>query len=283
MKNKYSKVTFAQVRKTCIENRFFPYVSILDKIFAPPAIRLTWFFLRMGFSAFYVSWISAAFVIVGSFGLASNNHYLILAGSFGYICFFLMDYVDGGVARYSGTAGMSGQYVDWIIHIIAAVATMSGLFAGALISSDTWIIPFGILGIVASALNTGRFSMGWYALCMERQQRRAKSKDLRLPSDFRYLPNSRSLFYNLIRKSSTFLFHENYAIFLLPLLAFANLFLPDNLPDFRVVMVTLSGSLYFLVMFLEIKRIYTDREIDEAYRKMFFDEANPVLPKDHFF
>lgn len=278
-----NKVTLNEVRQKCTDSRFFPYDHWLDRTFVPPAIFLTWVFVRLGISGNTVSWISGIFVMVGACGLASNNALIVAAGSLGYIAFYLLDYVDGGVARYNGTAGMSGQYVDWIIHIIASVSTMAGLVAGAYLVTGEWIFPLGILAMVAAALTTGRFSMGWFAVCMERQQRRAKGSDLDLAPTFLHLSRQPSRAYWAIRSATTLLFHENYIIFFLPILAFSQLFLPNYLPDFRVALVALAGTFNFAVMIIEIQRIASGCGIEEGYRKLFIDGAKPDLPKDHFF
>ena len=276
-------VTFNDVRQKCTDGRFFPYDHWLDRTFVPPAIVLTWVFVRLGISGNTVSWISGLFVIAGACGLASNNSYIVVAGSFGYMAFYLLDYVDGSVARYNGTAGMSGQYVDWVIHIISSVSTMAGLVAGAFLCTGAWIFPFGILALVAAALTTGRFSMGWFAVCMERQQRQAKGSDLALAPTLVHSSRPLSRAFWAIRAGTTLLFHENYIIFSLPVLALSQLFVPDYIPDFRVVLVVLAGTFYFAVMILEIQRIASARGIEEAYRKLFIDGAKPDLPNDHFF
>lgn len=276
-------ITFENVRQKCVDGRFFPYDSWHDRIFVPPAMILTWLFVRFGVSGNAVSWLSGFFVIVGAFGLASSDLYMVVLGSFGYIVFYLLDYVDGAVSRYNGTAGISGQYLDWVIHIIASVATMAGIITGAFLVAGAWIFPFAILGMVAAALTTGRYSMGWFAICMERQQRCAKGSGLDAatkPVDPLPLP-SRS--YWIIRYAATAIFHENYIIFTLPILAFSQLFLNLHLPDFRVVLVILSGTLYFVAMIIDIQRIVSTRRVEEGYRKLFITNLKPDLPKDHFF
>ncbi len=276
-----NKPSRRDVRQKCIEARYFEYDSFHDRLFVPPAMILIWVFVRIGVSGNTVSWISGAFALAGAFALSVENPYIVLFGSFGYLVFYLLDYVDGGVARYRDEAGMSGQYVDWIIHVIAAVATMAGLLGGALHNIGFWIFPFGILAITASALTTARYSMGWFAVCMERQQRLAKGTDLTHENSQKPIPPS--LIYRAFRAGSTLLFHENYLIFTLPLLAFAQLFTPHVFPDFRIIMVLMGGTVYFLVMVFDISRIAKERGIDQAYRKLFLDDTKPNLPDDHFF
>lgn len=276
-----SRASFAEVRQRCAQGRFFPYDDWRDRLFVPPAIVLVWVFVRVGASGSFVSWLSGAIAVVGGIGLSQTNPMWVFVGSFGYLMFYLLDYVDGGVARYRGEAGMGGQYLDWVIHVIAAVATMAGLAGGALQSAGFWIFPFCILALIASALTTARFSMGWFAICMERQQRRAKGGDLAATRPLRIRPLS--LPYKLIRRVATMLFHENYAIFLLPALATIHLLAPQGLPDFRTVLVLVGGTVYVYVMVAEVQRLVTERRIDEGYHKLFDTMNQPKLPEDHFF
>lgn len=278
-----SKVTFDSVRQRCVDGRFFPYDSWHDRIFVPPAMILTWMFVRLGVSGNAVSWISGIFVIGGACGLALSDPYMIFCGSFGYLVFYLLDYVDGAVSRYNGTAGMSGQYLDWIIHIIASVSTMTGLIIGANLNAGVWIIPFSILALVASALATGRFSMGWFAICMERQQRLVKGINLTIDNSSLNSSPQTSCVYWVIRSFTFLLFHENYIIFSLPVIAISQLFFPNYFPDFRIILTVIAGTLYFSVLVLEINRIISMKKLEEAYKKLFYESSDLELPKDHFF
>jgi hypothetical protein len=278
-----TKVSLDQVRQRCVEGRFFPYDSWHDRIFVPTATILTWMFVRFGVSGNAVSWISGFFVIIGACGLALSDPYMVVLGSFGYFIFYLLDYVDGAVSRYNGTAGMSGQYLDWLIHIIASVATMTGLVIGANLNAGVWIIPFSILAVIASALATGRFSMGWFAICMDRQQRFVKGRNLSLDNLKMDRTHHISRIYWLTRSSVNLLFHENYIIFALPFISVFQLFYPNYFPDFRVVLIVIAGTFYFSVMVLEIQRIINTRKLEEAYNKLFDNNSQIDLPKDHFF
>ena len=276
-------VSFDEVKKKCVEGRFFSYSGLHDRIFVPPAMFLTWMFVCFGVGGNAVSWISAFFVIAGACGLASSDPYLVVLGSFGYLAFYLLDYVDGAVSRYNDSAGVSGQYLDWIIHIIASVATMSGIVVGANLHAGAWIIPFTVLALVASALATGIFSMGWFAICMERQQRLVKGVSLTMDnSAFNSSPQTSYASW-VIRSFTYLLFHENYIIFSLPIAAIAQLFFSNYFPDFRIAFTVVAGSFYFSVMVVEINRIISTKKLEAAYKKLFDESSELVLPKDHFF
>ena len=172
--NIMAKITYQQVKDKCTKGRFFSYDSIQDKIFVPPSIFLVWVFLRLGFSGNGVSVLSGLFAIIGGVLIASNEPMFIFIGSFGYMAFYLLDYVDGGVARYNDKSGAGGQYMDWIMHVVSCVSIMTGLFIGAFSNTGLWLIPFGVLAVVASALSFDRYSFAWFAICMHRQQLTSK-------------------------------------------------------------------------------------------------------------
>ena len=45
----------------------------------------------------YCFLISGVFAVTGGIMLTSENKYIALIGSFGYMVYYLLDYVDGGV------------------------------------------------------------------------------------------------------------------------------------------------------------------------------------------
>lgn len=277
-----TKVTLEDVRNRCAEGRFYAYDCWRDRFFVPPSIWLVWFFVRIGLSGNQVSLLSGAFAIIGGFMMAAGDGLTIAMGSFGYIIFYLLDYVDGGVARFNRKAGIGGQYVDLIMHLVAAVATMAGLFAGAIISAGSWIMPFGIGAMVASALALGNYSCAWFAICMLYQQKRV-SGNVAFESSYSYQPRKRFMVYDLTRKCVLAIYHENYAIFLLPILALTQLFLPLIFPDFRVVLIFIGGTVYLPIMVLELWLMAEEGRVDNAYKKLFCENQTPNLPEDHFF
>ena len=277
-----AKVSLQEVRRRCAEERFFSYEGLNDKIYSPVSVFLVWFFVRLGWSGNAVSILSGIIAMAGATLIANGDPLLIVIGSFGYMLFYLLDYVDGGVARFRGSVGIGGQYVDWAMHVVSAVGYASGIFAGAVAISGTWIIPFGVLTVVASALALDRYALGWFAICMHYQQQLVKKKeDVRLEvEDYRVRP---SLFFRTCRKIVSILFHENYAIYLLPLLATIQYFFPFEGYDFRVILIIAGGLIYFPVVLFDLVRMARQGYIDKAYNNLFLDKVIPKLPKDHFF
>lgn len=275
-------VSFREVRNKCIEGRFFSYTGLNDKFFAPISVFFVWVFVKLGWSGNAVSILSGVLAMAGGAMMASHNPITIFIGSFGYILFFLLDYVDGGVARYNNKSGIGGQYIDWAMHAVSALGYAAGLFAGAVMTEGLWIVPFGVLTIVATALALDRYALGWFAIAMHYQQQIVKG-NADQPIKLNYTPSKPTLFYKLCRNFSTVIFHESYAIYLFPLLSLIQIFISFPWFDFRVWIMLFGGLIYFPVILYDLWRLSTAGYVDNAYNKMFHSAEKPDLPNDHFF
>ncbi len=280
--NKKKFYSLSEVKIKCTEERFFSYSDWFDVVFVPLSIYLVWLCVNLKISANLVSWISAFFAIWGAILISSQNPIYIIIGSFFYLTYYLFDYVDGSVSRFNETAGISGQYMDWIMHIISSSAIMSGIAIGALNSSGNWLIPFCILSIVASILTYSRHSMAWFSIIMENQQRRSMSLDNEITFNT-YSSVKDSFIYDFIRKCVCKFYHEETLLFSLPILASLHYFITYTYIDFRVLLIIGGGLLYFPIIVIEIHKLASGKKIPEAYYKLFKSSKKPVLPDDHFF
>jgi len=276
-------ISYKMVKEKCVTGRFFPYDDWRDKIFVPPAIFLTWFFVNTGVSANIVSLISGLFAVLGGTMITSENNYIVLIGSFGYMIYYLLDYVDGGVARFNGNIGVGGQYIDWIMHIVSSISIFTGIFVVAYNIEGSWIVPFGILTLVSVSLNLDKYSFAWFSITMyfqQQQQKHYPSKPQPIIINHTEIPRGKIL--KIFRKLSILLFHENYVIFYLPILTFFTLFIPLGLIDFRVMIILCGGLINFPIVLSDIFRISKNSRIDKSYNKLFFENKKPKLPFDHF-
>jgi phosphatidylglycerophosphate synthase len=276
-------VTIDEIKKKCSDERYFVYDSLQDRLFVPVALYLVWLFVRIGVSGNAVSWLSALVAVLGAFLLTSSDSLVVLIGSFGYILWCLLDYVDGAVARFNGKGSVAGQYVDWIMHVIAHIAIIAGIAIGAMNCVGPWIYPFAILGIVAAGLTYAKFSMAWFAVCMEQQQRRARGLDVDIEEKLEIIPVSSWLWFEYVRRFTVIIFHENFLIFTLPVMAALQLSQVLGFIDLRVVFTVLAGVLYFPVQVLEIHRLVVTKRIQRGYSELFSSDHIPDLPNDHFF
>ncbi len=277
-----AKISFNEVRTRCKEGRFFSYEGLNDKFWAPISVFFVWVFVRIGWSGNAVSVLSGVIAMTGGAMVASSNNLIVLIGSTGYIVYYMLDYVDGGVARFNRKSGIGGQYVDWSMHTVSALGFLAGIFAGALTKTGIWIVPFGILTLVAAALALDRYALGWFSISMYYQQQRVKGEKNTLVT-CNYKPGNPSFFFKTCRNLSTLIFHETYLMYSLPLLSGFQFFYQIPGFDFRVVLIVLGGALYFPVIMYDLLRLASDGHIDNAYNKFFFSEDVPRLPEDHFF
>ena len=91
----------------------------------------------------------------------------------------------------------------------------------------------------------------------------------------------KSLFFRRSLKICTLIFHENYLIFSLPIVAFLNFYI-FNFLDLRVLFIILGGVVYFPVIIYDIWIMASSGIVDVAYNNLFFNKEKPNLPDDHF-
>jgi hypothetical protein len=277
-----AKVTLQEVRNRCAEGRFFSYEGLNDRVWAPISVFFVWVFVRLGWSGNAVSILSGLIAMAGGAMMASKDPIIMVIGSFGYMIYYMLDYVDGGVARFNRKSGIGGQYIDWSMHAVSTLGYLSGILAGAVTITGIWIVPFGILTIVAAALSLDRYALGWFSIAMHYQQLRVKGlADKPIQVDYR--PAKPSFIYRICRNVSTLMFHETYLMYSLPLLSIAQFFYVIPGFDFRVVLLVIGGVLYFPVIIYDLWRLAVEGHIDNAYNKLFFDNNKPNLPSNHFF
>ena len=279
-----NNTSFKEVKAKCIEGRFFPYDNWRDKIFVPPSIFLIWIFVRLKWSGNSVSYLSGFFAIIGGILLATQNKTLIFIGSFGYAIFYLFDYVDGGVSRFNKSSGISGQYIDWLMHSISSIAIFSGIFYGALSNHTIWLVPFGILTLIACSLNLDKHSFAWFSICMHYQQECVKEIHIiPVPIIENNFKKKSNFVFKLVRLISNFFFHENYAIFIIPIFAFINIFITDSNINFRVLFLLIGGVFFFPNVLIDIWRLSKNKSIEKRYNELFIENKTPILPEEHFF
>ena len=278
-----TKLTLKEVREISIKDRYYPYETWVVHIFSPASPYLAWIFIRLNISANGVSWISGFSAIIGAMLIATDSSVLIFIGSFGYMLFYQLDYVDGAVARFNKKTGVGGQYIDFIMHVISHIAIICGLGLGAISQLGSAIYPLVILAVVASGLCHARHSIAWFAIAMEQQKRKAKGLD-DLPDEPEWrVYKEPHIIYECVRKFTVLVFHEGQMIFVVPLLAFAQLFLFTDMMDFRVLLITIAALIYFPITVCEIVRLTNRNGVDEAYWKLFDPNSIPSIPDDHFF
>jgi CDP-alcohol phosphatidyltransferase-like enzyme len=86
------------------------------RVSRPLALRVTWVLLPTGISAHgmtCLAWL-VALAATAMFALGTSSGWL--AGAIGLQLWYLLDHVDGQLARYRGTASLDGVQLDYTMH-----------------------------------------------------------------------------------------------------------------------------------------------------------------------
>ncbi|MDR3633642.1 MAG: CDP-alcohol phosphatidyltransferase family protein, partial [Isosphaeraceae bacterium] len=88
----------------------------------PAAVYGTWVAVRLGLSAHQVTLASLLASLGAAAAVASGSRGGFIAGAGLAALAFWLDRVDGQVARWRGTASLSGVYLDYLMHHAANLA-----------------------------------------------------------------------------------------------------------------------------------------------------------------
>ena len=123
--------TLAELRARCHKQRHREVGNWLARRVArPSAVYGTWAAVRLGLSAHQVTLgaLLAGLASAAAFG-SGGRWGFVLGAILAHLAFWL-DHVDGQVARWRGTAGLDGVYLDYLMHHVATPALGFGLGYG---------------------------------------------------------------------------------------------------------------------------------------------------------
>jgi hypothetical protein len=126
------------------------------RVARPTAVYGTWVAVRLGLSAHQVTLAALAAGVAAAVGIATGSRAGFVGGVLlGHLAFWL-DHVDGQVARWRGTAGLDGVYLDYVVHHVTNLCLGFGLGYGLAVRS-------GDLRWSAAGFAT---ALGWAALSL---------------------------------------------------------------------------------------------------------------------
>ena len=279
MINKYK----TEIRKAN-DLRFYKYEDFRDKIFLILANPLAYFFYKLRIKANTISLLSGFVAILGGTLLTSQDKIIIFLGSLCFPIFYLLDYVDGLVARLNKKSSVGGQYLDLVMHQIVGIAISFGIFVGALKAEGEYIIPFGILSVIASSFFLSRFSIGWFSIIMKNFEQKMYKNGKKINTQKKGRKNTKkNIILSILLRLGSLLFHEDYAIFSLPLIFFSNMIIPKFFYFDIRAMITIYGALIlFPAIILDII-FYANNKIDSIFIKINDNKLKPKLPDILYF
>lgn len=97
-------------------------------------------FLNLGISANQATWISMIVLILGCLLLAVGDHMSAIVGALLVNSWFILDYVDGDIARYKKSSSAYGDFIDMLGHYIAGGLLFFAVGVGSYLHSERLLI-----------------------------------------------------------------------------------------------------------------------------------------------
>jgi len=140
-------------KKRALDAQFVLYRTL----YRPLSFPLTVLFIRAGFSANQVSLLNAALLTVVLALLASGRDALMVGGAVLFFVFYVLDFVDGNIARYRNQASYLGKLldgtIDTIAYLIFAAVAIGNARAGHSLIGAQLEIAIGVATLVAALFN----------------------------------------------------------------------------------------------------------------------------------
>jgi hypothetical protein len=119
------------------------------KVARPIALRLTFFLAPWGVSAHVVTAAAMGLAAAAALGFSWGTKSGWALGALFLQAWYVLDHVDGQVARYRGTASLDGVQLDYLMHhfvnLIVPIGVGWGLFAAT--ASPMWLAAGLVWGV----------------------------------------------------------------------------------------------------------------------------------------
>jgi phosphatidylglycerophosphate synthase len=164
-----SQVTLGELKQLCRKGARDPF-WISNIFWRPFSIYVSWLAIRLGIRANAITLTSCLFALASSFVLLTPSDVSFVVSVVCMQVFFLLDHVDGEVARFDGrnrppgTLNRAGSYFDRLVHYFQGPTFFACLGIGfAVAEQQLW---WAVLGIIASIGSSGfpRFTASYELL-----------------------------------------------------------------------------------------------------------------------
>ena len=153
-------MSLRELKTVCRKGRWDPY-WVLNILWRPFSIYVTWLLVRIGVPANAVTVVSLLLFLGSIVLLGFNESLFLILGAVLLQAYFLLDHVDGELARYEAkvlgrTPILLGKYLDAVTHRFSpALFFVVGWSASREIESGVWSTACMLLGFLAGFLMTG--------------------------------------------------------------------------------------------------------------------------------
>ncbi len=254
---------------------------IVHKGLRKVSIYVTRLFLVTSITSNQVTLISCFIGVLGGFFLSLGRDRYYLIGALLYVLFIIFDLVDGEIARYRGTMGMKGDYLDYLVHFFIA-ASLFGFLSFGVYRNINHIVAFvfGFLAIGANLIDKSSGLLIYYSICMKKKgyfelkdvvSQKQNNDSITSVSSTNNI--KKSLLHRIFHLISIN-FNDVHIIVNLLILSILNLLFPSiELFTFRfnyiVLFLSFYGIFYLPVLIVHICRILFNDKLSKSYETFF--------------
>lgn len=285
--------SISELRSICQSTRPSIFTDFLSAFYYRVAIYFTRVFLLLGFSANQVTLFSGFTAAIGGVLISFNEPGFVFLGGLCFHLFGIFDMCDGEVARYRGTGGIKGHYLDWYMHYLTPSFFIIGVyFACFPYLNSPFLLLIGMVAVFIPVLDKSVESAGWTVIIWTRMRNFNKGErggEEESEDDSLSLPESRSWYadtwlWRRFRFMVMVPFQDRWAPSLLMLLAvfsFLIEFLSFSISyTFLWLMyVGLVGPFYICS---RVRKYMVRDNLEKGYRKIFFRSKKYQFPEDDF-
>lgn len=105
-----------------------------------PSFYLTWIFLKMGISANQTTFLSAIVGLIGCVFLGFGDYWIKIGGVVLMNFCFILDCVDGNIARYRKLFSPFGEFIDALVGYVITAFLFMSLGVGVFFDPDSSVL-----------------------------------------------------------------------------------------------------------------------------------------------
>lgn len=140
--------------------------------YRPISVYLTKLFLYTPISANQVTLLSILSGVLGGLLMILSNNLFDVIGIILLQFYWILDHVDGEVARYRKSGSLAGEYFDFMAHYIVFPVFLIGMTFGAYKDIEKiWVFAFGFSAAVSIGLQKDITAVVYWIICNEKKNR----------------------------------------------------------------------------------------------------------------
>jgi phosphatidylglycerophosphate synthase len=161
-----------KLRETCQPR---DEMGIVARGYRKVSIYITKVFLYTSLTANQISVLFAICGVISGILFAVGNYWWVLLGSAILLVHYILDYVDGEVARYRQSASPKGEFIDIVCHNVAFAFVFSGIgYSAHLRYNDPRLL---FMGFATASLVIISFSIYGFGYLIGNPQKDAHTDD----------------------------------------------------------------------------------------------------------